>query len=90
MSHTVIHEYLTWSRFYKQVANGSKTFEIRRIDSNRPEVNVGDTLKLVEIVDGKRDKTGECLLVEVTQILTHKDFPGVAEGYFCMSIRLFN
>ena len=81
-------------RFFDAVANGIKTFEIRKNDR---DYKVGDTLVLKEVNDdGKRLTYADHNLginldyeikVAVTYILTHEDFPdGVPEGYVAMSI----
>lgn len=88
-------------RYFDAVANGTKTFEIRKDDRG---YRVGDTLVLYRVgVDGKymTDLTveGKRLTedepsswtnhVEVTvkYILTHDDFPnGIPEGYVVMAI----
>ena len=84
------------NRYFDAVANGIKTFEIRRNDR---DYKVGDTLVMKEVNDdGKRLTYADNNLgmnldyeikVAVTYILTHEDFPkGIPEGYIAMSIRV--
>ena len=81
-------------RFFDAVANGIKTFEIRKNDR---DYKVGDTLVLKEVNDDGKHLTYADhnlginldyeIKVAVTYILTHEDFPdGVPEGYVAMSI----
>ena len=81
-------------RYFDAVANGIKTFEIRKDDRG---FRVGDTLVLKKVNDeGKYvtyadDNLGINLVYEikvaVTYILTHDDFPdGIPEGYVVMAI----
>ena len=88
-------------RYFDAVANGIKTFEIRKDDRR---FRVGDTLVLYRVgvdgkyitslkVDGKTFTEDEpsswthSVEVKVKYILTHDDFPdGIPEGYVVMSI----
>lgn len=81
-------------RYFDAVANGIKTFEIRKNDR---DYKVGDTLVLKKVNDEGLYITypdhnlGINLYYEikvaVTYILTHDDFPaGIPEGYVVMSI----
>ena len=89
-------------RYFDAVANGTKTFEIRKDDRG---FRVGDTLVLYRVNDAGKyidptystsaeshtsDTIGPWLKpirVTVKYILTHDDFPdGIPEGYVVMSI----
>ena len=87
-------------RYFDAVANGTKTFEIRKDDRG---FRVGDTLVMYRVNDeGKyldptysRESQPSNLVgpwldpvrVTVKYILTHDDFPdGIPEGYVVMSI----
>ena len=81
-------------RYFDAVANGIKTFEIRKNDR---DYKVGDTLVLKEVNDDGRRLTypnhdlGMNLdyevKVAVTYILTHDEFDGISEGYVALGIR---
>lgn len=81
-------------RYFDAVANGIKTFEIRKNDR---DYKVGDTLVLKKVNDEGLYITYADhnlginldyeIKVAVTYILTHDDFPdGIPEGYVVMSI----
>lgn len=84
-------------RYFDAVANGIKTFEIRRNDR---DYKVGDTLVLRKVNDDGKfltyadDNLGMNLYYEikvaVTYILTHEEFDGVSEGYVALGIRGVN
>lgn len=96
-----LHRLKLDDRYFNAVADGIKTFEIRKDDR---EYRVGDTLILYRVgvdgkymtcmvVDGKRiteDKPSpwtSYVEVKVKYILTHDDFPdGIPDGYVVMSI----
>lgn len=81
-------------RYFDAVANGIKTFEIRKNDRN---YKVGDTLVLMKANDDGELLTyadhnlGMNLYHEikaaVTYILTHDEFDGISEGYVILGIR---
>lgn len=81
-------------RYFDSVANGIKTFEIRKNDR---DYKVGDTLVLKEVDDdGKYLTYGDYNLgmnldyevkVAVTYILTHDEFEGISEGYVVLGIK---
>lgn len=74
------------SKFYSEVAEGRKTFEIRKND--RPQgFQLGDRLKLKEIIvcdaEGCIVETGFTMVTPpITSIVTHEQFPnGLQPGY---------
>lgn len=81
-------------RYFDAVANGIKTFEIRKNDR---DYKVGDTLVLLDVDDNDKFLTyaGHNLginlnyevKVAVTYILTHDEFDGISEGYVALGIR---
>ena len=90
------HQMKLNDRYYDAVANGTKTFEIRKDDRG---FRVGDVLELYRVNDNglyvsndgtyaSNDRSGlRPIQVKVTYILTHNDFPaGIPEGFVVMSI----
>lgn len=90
------HQMKLNDRYYDAVANGTKTFEIRKDDRG---FRVGDMLELYRVNDNglyvsndgtyaSNDRSGlRPIQVKVTYILTHNDFPaGIPEGFVVMSI----
>ncbi len=73
---TVLHEMKLLERYYDAVANGDKTFELRKDDRN---VQVGDVISLKEW-NGK-EYTGRHVNVEVTYVLRDCQQYGLMEGY---------
>lgn len=81
-------------RYFDAVANGIKTFEIRKNDR---DYKVGDTLVLLKVNDGDKFLTyadhnlginlNYEIKVAVTYILTHDEFDGISEGYVALGIR---
>ena len=79
----VKHELKTWIEYFDKVADGIKTFEIRKNDRN---FQVGDILLLKEYCNKTEAYTGAFVEVEVTYILDKQPF--VPVGYVCMAVRL--
>ena len=81
-------------RYFDAVANGIKTFEIRKNDR---DYKVGDTLVLKEVNDDGKFLTyadhnlgmnlNYEVKVAVTYVLTHDEFEGIKEGYVALGIR---
>lgn len=85
-----VHKLKLFPEYFDAVANGIKTFEIRKNDR---DYKVGDTLHLYEFDPEKEEFSGlpetRTCDVAVTYILTHEDFPdGIPEDYCVMGIRL--
>lgn len=82
-----IHTLKLNDRYFDAVANGIKTFEIRKDDRG---FRVGDVLRLYRVNDEGMFTPGSQthpIFVVVRYILTHADFPaGIPEGYVVMSI----
>lgn len=84
----MIHQLKIESEYFKKIAAGIKTFEIRKNDRN---FHKGDYLGLNEITphpcndDGERIETGNFVLVRVVDIFGDNRF--VKDGYVIMSIR---
>ena len=77
----MIHKLKTWSKYYKEVENGNKTFEVRKFD--RP-FKVGDTLLLQEWDNETEMYTGNELEVTITYIL---DGTLMFDGFCVMAIK---
>jgi len=76
-----MHELKTWPRFFHAMADGSKTFEVRKDDRG---FVVGDVLNLREWLPEPGMCTGESLLVTVTYIL--RGF-GIDDGFVVLGIK---
>lgn len=59
------HDLKTWPEYFKEVAAGTKLFEIRKNDRN---FQVGDTLFLWEFDPNKKKITGEFLQAKITYL----------------------
>lgn len=92
-----VHKLKLLPEYFDAVANGIKTFEIRKNDR---DYKVGDTLHLYEFDPEEEEfrakvasnpgipETRTCVVATVTYILTHEDFPdGIPEDYCVMGIR---
>lgn len=77
------HKLKIWPRWFNGVINGTKTFEVRRLDR---DYLTGDYLLLQEFNQTKLEYTGRECLVVITTILTVSDF--MREGYGVLGIRL--
>lgn len=75
----MIHELKTRPEFFNDVAEESKTFEIRKND--RP-FKVGDFLALNEYENG--EYTGRCMIVRITYILDSPEY--CKTGYVTLGI----
>jgi len=81
-------------RYFDAVANGIKTFEIRKNDR---DYKVGDTLVLKKVDDDGKFLTyadhnlgmnlNYEIKVAITYILTHDEFDGISEEYVALGIR---
>lgn len=86
------HVLKIWPEYYDAVANGIKTFEIRKNDR---DFKIGDTIRLREYnsameteIDAER-YTGRDIKVCVVYMLTSMDYPsGIPEGYCILGIRV--
>lgn len=75
----MVHELKTVQPYFDDVANGNKSFEVRKAD--RP-YSVGDILALNEYVDGAY--TGRFLMARIVYIL--KDISFVKDGYWILGM----
>lgn len=77
------HDLKVWPPFYEAIADGTKTFEVRRDDRG---FQAGDTLWLREWTTGGGYSGRECR-VEVTYLLGGL-WPGLQDGFVVMAIKL--
>lgn len=77
----MIHELKTLQKYFDAVANGDKTFEVRKNDR---DYHVGDFLALNEITEIEKKYTGRCCLLRITYILTAEEY--VKPGYAILSV----
>lgn len=80
-----IHELKTHPQPYAQIADGTKTSEVRRDDR---QFNVGDLLVLKEYLPDERTYTGRYQYLVVTHI--SKDSEGVRPGFAVLSFTWFS
>lgn len=76
-----VHQIRLLKSYFEDVANGIKTFELRKNDRGYKK---GDILEMMEFTDGKY--TGRAVRVIVTYIL--EDYTGIEDGYCIMAIKL--
>lgn len=78
---TKVHALKTWPNYFKDVVNGSKTFEVRKNDRN---FKVGDFLMLREYDPEDDTYTGEVLYQRVSYVLDDPRF--VKDGYVILGL----
>jgi len=78
------HELKTIQPYFDEVANGNKTFEIRKFDR---DYKVGDFLKLMEWNMEGHFFTGNYRIKEVTYILSDAYDFGLIDGYCILGLR---
>lgn len=78
-----VHQIRLAKSYFDDVANGIKTFELRKNDRGYKK---GDILEMMEFADGKN--TGRTVRVLVTYIL--EDYTGIEDGYCIMATTLLN
>ena len=76
-----VHQIRLAKPYFDDVANGIKTFELRKNDRGYKK---GDILEMMEFKDGKN--TGRTVRVLVTYIL--EEFAGLEDGYCIMATKL--
>lgn len=80
----MIHELKIKPKFFQDIINGIKNFEIRKNDRM---FRVGDILVLSEFDYRDNTYTGNQIKVKVDNILTHDDFPdGIPIDYAVLMI----
>ena len=80
----VIHELKTWTEYFLPVADGRKTFELRKDDRG---FRVGDILRLREYDPIGGSYTDAKLDVVVTYVTDAAPLGCLHPGYVCMGIR---
>lgn len=90
----MLHELKILPEYYDAVANGIKTFEIRKNDRN---YKVGDTLRLREFDEDDiyqvqwathSEYSGKECFAAITYIFNLKDFLNVDEDYVILGIKV--
>lgn len=76
-----VHQIRLAKTYFDDVANGIKTFELRKNDRGYKK---GDILEMMEFADGKN--TGRTVKVLVTYIL--EDYTGIEDGYCIMATKI--
>lgn len=80
------HDLKVWPEFFSALADGSKTFELRKNDRG---FQCGDVLRLREYAPGPDEYTGRETLAEVTYVLagTRAEVFGLRHGYCVLGLR---
>ena len=76
-----VHQIRLAKSYFDDVANGIKTFELRKNDRGYKQ---GDSLKMLEFKDGKH--TGRTIDADIIYML--EDYTGLTEGYCILGIRV--
>ena len=76
-----VHQIRLAKSYFDDVANGIKTFELRKNDR---DYKVGDMLEMMEFVEGK--STGRMVKALVTYML--EEYTGIEDGYCIMATKL--
>lgn len=79
----MIHQLKTWPEYFQAIADGKKTFEVRKDDRG---FQVNDFLHLQEWDPLKGEYTGREIFKMVTYLLPSRDMPGIEHGYVAMSL----
>lgn len=77
----MIHQLKLSSKYFDDVQNGTKTFEVRKNDRG---FNVGDILILKEVVENDK-YTGRTIKVKVTYFFS---LFGLASGYCVLGVKV--
>jgi hypothetical protein len=77
------HRLKTWSKYFWEVVEGNKTFELRKNDR---DFKVGDNLLLEDYDEKKQIYSFNTLLVKITYMLDGGNF-GLEEGYVILGIK---
>jgi len=76
------HELKTYDKYFDDIVNGNKTFEVRENDR---DFKVGDILILCEYLPVKNVHTGRQVAREIKYILKGGRF-GIKKGYVVMGL----
>lgn len=80
----MIHELKTINPFFQKLAEGKKTFELRKNDR---DFKIGDVLFLKEYDDINNEYKSGFIKRLITDITYHENFPeGIKEGYCILSL----
>lgn len=77
-----VHELKTLQPYFKDVAKGKKTFEVRKFDR---DFVVGDYLHIREYNGDQY--SGDSMIVQISYVLTGGQF-GIEKGYCVLGIKL--
>lgn len=81
----MIHDLKCWTEYFDLIADGTKTFEIRKDDRG---FKVGDVLHLRNYDPHTGTYVGDSINAEVIYLINAYDFPGLTIGYVAMQIRV--
>jgi hypothetical protein len=80
------HELKTWPAYFERLANGTKTFELRKNDRDFRE---GDLVTLKEWDPASEEFTGREISAKVTCLVEDLEEWGLMDGFCIMSLSLF-
>lgn len=80
----MVHNLEIFQKFYTAVNDGRKTFEVR--EKRDRNFQVGDVLRLYEINETTKEKTGKMTTKEIAYILDDENF--CKKGYIILGFKM--
>lgn len=80
----MVHNLEIFQKFYTAVNDGRKTFEVR--EKRDRNFQIGDVLRLYEINETTKEKTGKMTTKEIAYILDDENF--CKKGYIILGFKM--